>query len=364
MAAPVPERERIEARLERGGLVVELLRAPELLFRAASALRRASYDRGLVPCARLDAPVVSVGNLSAGGTGKTPMVAWVARELAQRSRRVGLLSRGYGARAGAGNDEAALLREILPEVPHVQGANRVAGGHELVARHGCDVVVLDDGFQHRKLARALDFVLLDATRPWGLAGCSDRDAPLLPRGLLREPPCALARADAIVVTRADQAKSADLLELRRAIERHAPGRPLALATHAPAALRALDGSRTELAELRGREIDVASGIGNPAAFERTLGSLGARLFEHRRFPDHHAFVAADLAGLGARWLVVTAKDAVKLRGLAWPALAQVRVLDVELALLEGRAALEALLDSLPAARGQRERTALHGGLHG
>jgi len=364
MAAPVPERERIEARLERGGLAVELLRAPELLFRALSSLRRSGYDRGWIPVARLDAPVVSVGNLSAGGTGKTPMVAWVARELARRGRRVGLLSRGYGARAGAGNDEAALLRELLPDVPHIQGANRVAGGYELVARHGCDAIVLDDGFQHRKLARALDFVLLDATRPWGLAGRDDRSAPLLPRGLLREPPCALARADAVIVTRADQTTSAELLDLRRAIERHAPGRPLALATHAPALLRALDGSRAELAELRGREIDVASGIGNPAAFERTLETLGARVVERRRFPDHHAFTAEDLAGLGSRWLVVTAKDAVKLRALSSSALASVRVLDIELALLEGRAALEALLDALPASRHERERSALHEGLHG
>ena len=364
MAAPGSERERIEARLERGGLAVELLRAPELLFRALSSLRRLGYDRGIVPVARLDAPVISVGNLSAGGTGKTPMVAWVARELARRGRRVGLLSRGYGARAGAGNDEAELLRELLPDVPHVQGANRVAGGHELVARHGCDVIVLDDGFQHRKLARALDLVLLDATRPWGLAGRSDRNAPLLPRGLLREPPCALARADAVIVTRADQATSADLLELRRAIEHHAPGRPLALATHAPAGLRALDGTRTELGELRGREVDVVSGIGNPAAFERTLERLGARLVERRRFPDHHAFTAENLAGLGTRWLVVTAKDAVKLRGLGSPALASVRVLDVELELLEGRAALEAMLDALPSSRRERERHALHEGLHG
>jgi len=364
MAAPVSERERIEARLERGGFAVELLRAPELVFRALSSLRRAGYDRGLIPSARLDAPVVSVGNLSAGGTGKTPLVAWVARELARRGRRVGLLSRGYGARAGALNDEAELLRELLPLVPHLQGADRVALGRELVARHGCDVLVLDDGFQHRKLARALDLVLLDATRPWGLAGRGDRDAPLLPRGLLREPPCALARADAVIVTRADQASSAELLEVRRAIERHAPGRPLALATHAPVALRALDGSRAELALLRGREIDVASGIGNPAAFERTLATLGARVVVRRRFPDHHAFTDDDLAGLGARPLLVTAKDAVKLRALATSALESVRVLDVELRLLEGSAALEALLDALSASHRERERAALHEGLHG
>ena len=364
MAASVAERERIEARLERGGLAVEFLRAPELLFRVVSGLRRALYDRRWLPTAKLDAPVVSIGNLSAGGTGKTPMVAWVARELGARGRRVGLLSRGFGARAGAGNDEAALLAELLPDVPHAQGADRIANGHGLIERHACDVLVLDDGFQHRKLARDLDIVLLDATRPWGLAGRSDHDAPLLPRGLLREPPSALSRADAVILTRVDQASTAELTDLRRAVERHAPGKALALASHAPARLRALDGACAELAELSGRDVDVVSGIGNPAAFQRTLEALGARVREHRRFPDHHAFTASDLAGLGARWIVVTAKDAVKLRALASPALGSLRVLDIELRFHEGQAALGALLDSLAPSRAQRERTALHEGLHG
>lgn len=358
------QRERIEARLERGGGAIELLRAPEALFRAVGALRRALYDRGLLPKARLTVPVVSVGNLSAGGTGKTPMVAWVARELAQRGRRVGLLSRGYGARAGEGNDEAALLAELLPGVPHVQDKDRARGGHALVQQHAVDAVVLDDGFQHRRLHRELDLVLLDATRPWGLAGRRDDDAPLLPRGLLREPPCALARADAIVLTRADQARDAELSELRRAVERHAPGKPLALAAHTPARLVSLDGEREELKALHGREVDVASGIGHPAAFEATLASLGARVRERRRFSDHHAFSAADLDGLGSRWLVVSAKDAVKLRPLAFAARAVVRVLEVELELLEGAPALAALLDALPVSQAQRERAALHEGLHG
>src|SRR5688572_24546059 len=245
--------QRIEDRLARGGAAVELLRVPAALFGAAAGLRRALYDLGWLPTERLDAPVISVGNLCAGGTGKTPMVAWIVRELTRRGRRPGIVSRGYGAPNGVANDEARLLAEALPEVPHVLDRDRARGGRELVGRH-VDVIVLDDGFQHRRLRRDLDLVLIDATRPWGLDGRSAAAAPLLPRGLLREPPAALSRAHAAVITRADQASDGELVELRREIARVAPGIALASAIHAPARLRNFEGASEPLAVLPGREV--------------------------------------------------------------------------------------------------------------
>lgn len=357
-------RVRVEERLARGGASVELLRVPAALFGVLAGLRGTLYDRGWLPSERVEAPVISVGNLSAGGTGKTPMIAWLARRLEARGRRVGIVSRGYGARAGESNDEARLLAELLPHVPHVLDADRVRGARKLIAEQRVDVVLLDDGFQHRRLARDLDLVLVDATRPWGLPGRKADHAPLLPRGLLREQPAALARAHGIVVTRVDQSSTAALVELRRELTQIAPGPALAFATHKPARLRAFDGSTELLAHLSGREIDVVSGIGHPAAFERTLTDLGARVREHRQFPDHHPFAARDLEGLGERWIVVTAKDAVKLRDVIGARAGMVRIVDVELELVEGEGVLEALFDALPDSSAGRERRAMHEGLHG
>lgn len=353
----------IEERLARGGLAVEFLHAPAALFGAVAALRGALYDRGVLPAARVDAAVVSVGNLTAGGSGKTPMCAWLARRLEGRGQRVGLLSRGWGAAKGEWNDEARLLARLAPQAAQIQDRDRVRGAWALIER-GVDVILLDDGFQHRRLARDLDLVLVDATRPWGLAGRTARNAPLLPRGLLRERPLALARASALVLTRVDQAASSDLLALRSELAQLAPHVPIACARHRPSALRSLRGASRALADLRGAEVDCVSALGSPAAFERTLEDLGARLVERRRLPDHHRYVPDDLAGLGAagRIVVTSAKDAVKLESLSL--MQELWVLEIEFELVEGGAPLEAMLDALPASRAARERDALHEGLHG
>ncbi|MEX1024539.1 MAG: tetraacyldisaccharide 4'-kinase [Planctomycetota bacterium] len=350
---------RVDERLALRGGGVEWLRLPAFLFGGVVALRGELYDRGWLPAARLEAPVVSVGNLSAGGTGKTPAVVDIARRLARRGRRVGLLSRGY--RGGAeGNDEARLLASLLPDVPHVADADRVRGGWQLIDA-GADVIVLDDGFQHRRLARDLDLVLIDALRPWGLAGAGAEPVrALLPRGLLRETPAALARADAIIVTRADRVTPDELAALESELSALAPGVPVLTASHRPVALRTPAGARSDVGALAGRTVELVSGIGNPEGFEATVRSLGARIAGHRRFPDHHAFVSGDLDGLGRdeRWVVVTAKDAVKLRG------ERVHVLEIEFTILSGEAILEAQLESLRAARHIERLDALHEGLHG
>ncbi len=363
-SAPPAGPARIEDRLARRGGAVELLRAPAALFGVLARLRGVLYDRRWLPVLDVATPVVSVGNLAVGGTGKTPFVAWLCGRFAARGLSPGILSRGYRAAAQGGgpNDEARLLAALLPDVPHVQDRDRVRGAVELEAR-AVDVIVLDDGFQHRRLARDLDVVLVDALRPFGLPAESPASEPvaaLLPRGFLREPKGALGRAHAVVVTRADAVPPAALADLERELARLAPRAALARAVHRPVGLRA-GSANLSLAHLIGRSVDLVSGIGNPAAFERTALALGAVVAGHRRFPDHHPFTAADLAGLGARPVLTTAKDAVRLpAGLPFEPL----VLDVALEVTEGAAALEALLDGLPESPARRARAALHEGLHG
>src|SRR5262245_48447207 len=232
-------RARIDRRLAQRGGALELLRLPSALFAGLSRLRAAGYERGWFARVGVPVPVVSVGNLTAGGTGKTPFAAFLAQRLAARGRRIGILSRGYGAprdSAQRENDEARWFRAHLPEGELAQDPDRVRGAEALIER-GVDVILLDDGFQHRRLARDLDLVLIDATRPWGLPPPSGGGAPVqacLPRGLMREPPRALARADALVLTRADQAAADALEALRPEPQRLGPGRPLVAGVHRPA----------------------------------------------------------------------------------------------------------------------------------
>ena len=382
-SGPVTKR-RVDARLAERGGAIELLRVPAFLYGLVVDLRARLYDRGWLPSTKLDAPVVSVGNLTAGGTGKTPFVRFLVEELTRRGWRPGILSRGYRAHAaseasersrepgttdrradGAAheNDEALMLERMLPGVARVQNPDRVAGGRELL-RRGVEVIVLDDGFQHRRLRRDLDLVLVDATRPWGLAPPAEAPrAPraLLPRGLLRERPEELRRAHALVITRSDQISPEALVALEEELESLVPGLPILLAEHRARRLVGPDGVDLPSA-LRGREVDLVSGLGNPEGFEASVRALGARIGVHRAFPDHHAYRPEDLDGLGeeGRWLVTTAKDAVKLETLGRP----FRVLEVELALGRGAQVLEALLDALPPGRARRERANLHEGLHG
>ncbi len=360
---------RPEALLAKRGGAVELLRLPAYFFGKLAGLRGKLYDRGVLRTRKLEAPVVCVGNLSVGGTGKTPMVLYLLKELSNRGRNPGVLSRGYHApQAGATNDEGLLFEVLSPGLLQVQNPDRVAGGRELIKR-GVDVVVMDDGFQHRGLHRDLDLVLVDATRPWGLPPVDSATAvrAVLPRGLLREAPSALNRADAIVLTRADQVDDDRRSRLEGELHEFAPGLPILWAVHRPAGLRSLSGGEEALVDLEGRDVSLVSGIGNPDAFEDTVRSLGAKVSGHLRFGDHHAFGPGDLASLADldQWIVTTAKDAVKLFDVLSPELrARVRVLSVEMVLTKGEQVLEALLDALPRSRSERERRSIHGGLHG
>ncbi len=297
----------VGAALRRGGL-----RLASLPYGLAVAARNRAFDRGWKQVVRAAVPVVSVGNLTVGGTGKTPCVEYVARFFRERELRAAILSRGYGAEGGR-NDEAMVLEENLPDVPHLQGPDRAQLAAAAVEELESEVLVLDDGFQHRRLARDLDVVLIDATNPWGYGH-------LLPRGLLRESPRGLRRAGVVVLTRRDQVEPSALNRLREDVARLAPGVPVAEATHRPVDLG--NGAASKALEtLRGRSVAAFCGLGNPEAFRRTLLSLGADVVAFRTYEDHHAYTRADVDDLRA-WavrlatdcvVVTTQKDLVKLR---------------------------------------------------
>jgi tetraacyldisaccharide 4'-kinase len=276
-------------------------------------LRNACYDRGWKASVRVSVPIVSVGNLTLGGTGKTPCVEYVARFFRRQAMRVAILSRGYGGGARR-NDEARLLEDNLPDVPHLQGADRAALAQVAVEELESEVLVLDDGFQHRRLARDLDLVLVDATQPWG-------HGHLFPRGLLREPPSSLRRAGMVLLTRCDQVSATERGRLREEVAHHAPHVPVAESMHRPLEWVNATGETAALDTLAARPSLAFCGIGNPEAFRGTLDSVGIDVGGFRTYADHHAYTRSDVEDLRA-WarqqpndgvVVTTQKDLVKLR---------------------------------------------------
>ena len=299
------------------------LRALSVPYAIATGARRWLYDAGIFSVRRATVPVLSVGNITVGGTGKTPLVEHLARGLVSRGRRPAVVMRGYGATAAGGSDEATILRRNLGDgVTVIVNPNRYEGVQTAARESGADVAVLDDGFQHIGLARDLDIVALDATSPFGFGR-------LLPAGCLREGPAALMRAQAIVITRADLPPEEDVAALRAHVERIARGACIAEAVYAPTALEpAPGGSDTkvpDIAVLDGTRAAAFCGIGNPYVFGMTIRGLGARLVYSKRFADHHPFtldelamVAREAGARGAALVLTTQKDAARIPEGAWP----------------------------------------------
>lgn len=280
-------------------------------YATAIALRNAAYDHGWFSSTRLSVPVISVGNITTGGTGKTPVVAWLVQELQRRGYRPGIVSRGYRSLDGEVNDEALVLERLCPGVPHVQDRDRIRGGQRAINQFGCDVLVLDDAFQHRRIVRDLDIVLIDALQPWGYGH-------LLPRGLLREPCSSLARADVVLLTRADQLAPAELAAISEQVALHCLHAPPVPVRFCPRDWLTVDGTRLPLATWQAQRVAMVCGIGSPTGFRQTLAPLTTVVAE-RLFTDHHHYTRADLDDL-ERWrqelglsaLVTTLKDLVKI----------------------------------------------------
>jgi tetraacyldisaccharide 4'-kinase len=305
----------------RRGIRVMLLRwllaLASLIYGVITSIRNLLYDRQILSIRRCTAPVISVGNLTVGGTGKTPVVAYLAEQLRQRGIRVTIVSRGYGAVAGAVNDEALELERLLPDVPHVQNPDRYAAAQMAVDELAAQVILLDDAFQHRKLHRDFEVVLLDATNPFGFGH-------LLPRGLLRESIRGLRRADLIVLTRADLVSRDELNQIQSRAEKVAGTRSWIETTHRPKSLLHWPDRLEPIEKLQGSRVLIFSGIGNPKAFLQTVKNQGAEVVEELRFEDHCSYQREDVERL-QRWaegllrtqtidfLVCTTKDLVKLR---------------------------------------------------
>ena len=289
----------------------------------------ASYTWGVRRRRKLPCPVVSIGNLTLGGTGKTPLTMWVARWYQQQGWRVAVLSRGYGARPPArlrvvssghgplvdwqaAGDEPYLLARCLPGVPVLIGKDRYRIGRYAYEQFGAHVLILDDGFQHHALQRDLDIVLIDASNPFG-------SGALFPRGILREPIRALHRADAIVLTRVEMAGET-LPALWQQMRQWNKQQPIyCLATVVEALHCQGTHSTVDLAALRQGRVVAFVGIGNPQAFVTTLTRLGAEVAALLVFPDHHPYTQEDWQTIvatadkqQAACLVTTEKDAVRL----------------------------------------------------
>jgi len=295
------------------GFLRGLLAAASGLYALVVAARNVCYDRRLTKIGRVGVPVISVGNVTLGGTGKTPLVAWLARWFQTRGVRVALVSRGYKAHSGAPNDEALELAARLPDTPHVQNPRRVAGAQQAIREHGAELIVLDDAFQHRRIHRDLDIVLLDALEPFGWEH-------VFPRGLLREPLAGLRRADVVVLSRSDAVSGDRRAAIRRRVADLAPRAEWVEVVQRPVGLRSTDGRQETLERIAGRRVAAFCGIGNPAGFRHTLQTCGCQVVDFREFPDHHSYPARDLESL-ARWadglaeiaaIVCTHKDLVKI----------------------------------------------------
>ncbi len=295
------------------GLLLRLALAPAGgIYGAVAGLRRALYEEHLFCRQRPPVPVLSVGNLTAGGTGKTPFVALLCRVLKGLGRNPAVLLRGYGCADPQKADEALLYARLLPGVGIYAGANRSLSVLRAVA-DGYDTIVLDDGFQHLRLMRDMDIVLLDATCPFG-GGWP------LPAGMLRERPTALSRADLICLTRTDQVSAGTLELIQERIRLNARNVPVMHCIHRPSRLTDLSGRVLPLESLTGRKVAALSGIGRPDAFAATLRDLGAEVCAAVNFADHQKYtpagISAALRRLDRQWTpVVTEKDAVKLDGL-------------------------------------------------
>ena len=297
------------------------------IYGGVVAVRNRKYDRHRDRTARLPARVISVGNITVGGTGKTPLVIFLAERLQKRGHGVAVLSRGYGrmtrhvhavpdgrdapADPAESGDEPALMARRLDGIPVVVGKDRVSASRMCIQRYGSDMLILDDGFQHRRLGRDLDIVVIDAREPFG-------NRWLLPAGPLREPLFVLSRAGAVVLSRSDQA-GAGLEEIIREIRRRTAA-PVFLARHRARDWIGIPENGTlPLESLAGRSCFAFSGIGHPDAFRETLRETGVDIAAFLRYPDHHRYRERDLKRVlreaekhGASAILTTEKDGVRI----------------------------------------------------
>ena len=302
-----------------------------LVYGGAVRILRAGYNFGWFSQKKLPRPVISIGNITVGGSGKTPLVIWLVKRLTRQGVKVAVLTRGYKGGA-AGNDEVRMIREALPDVPVIVGADRCAAAMEFLKTSNVDGFVMDDGFAHRRLCRDLDIVAVECLRGFG-------NGHLLPRGILREGLSGLKRADIIVVTKLDLNPDGEQ-SILETLKHAAIEKPVIRSRQRAAGLANLrDKTSQDPSWLNGRNVMVLSSIADPKALEETLKNLGACIAGRLDYPDHHAYSARDLRRISGLCrdkfspvIVTTAKDAVKLEPLLpqVPVELDIRILNIEL----------------------------------
>jgi len=339
-----------------GALLPSLLAPVGWGCRLGVGIRNRLYDSGALQVKRAPVPCVSVGNLVVGGTGKTPVTKWVSRALGHAGLRAAVISRGYGGEkrgpevvvAGDGaarlyGDEPVMLALEQPQVPVVVGRDRWAAGMKAAEDCGAEVLVADDAFQHRRLARDLDIVVVDAARLFG-------NGRVFPRGPLREPVAALARADVVFLTRVSAAGES-LAEARALLASLAPAAEFVESDIVPSGWRLHVPGSMEASGPPEGGVFAFCGLANPEAFAGTLEETGCRINGRRAFPDHHRYAERDLEDLaravdesGAAAAVTTAKDAVRIE--SWPGRVPLFVLDVELRITAGEGRLREIIEAV------------------
>ena len=293
-------------------------------------LRNFLYSNGWLKAHPVDAAVICVGNITVGGTGKTPLVIWLCKQISTNSE-CAILTRGYKARRAScvmrrakeeqntqyairntQIDEPAMLAESCPQAKVVVNPDRVAGAAEAIGQFGAKVLIMDDGFQHRRLARDLDIIAIDATQPFGYG-------KMLPAGLLREPVTSLKRAGAVVITRCDQISEAQLSGLEEELRTINPDMVIAKSIHAAVSARMTDDEEIDVGLLKNKKIFAFCGIGNPGAFLNTIETLGSELVGSKVYDDHHHYTDTCLADIreqaqkvGADLALTTQKDWTKI----------------------------------------------------
>jgi len=294
-------------------------------------------------------PVICVGNITTGGTGKTPLVIWLAEMIRQKGLKCAILTRGYKTRKGRLSDEPALLTKSCPDAVIMVNPDRVMAAKKAIQEYGAQVLVMDDGFQHRRLARDLNIVAIDAMSPFG-------GGFVLPAGLLREPVSSLKRADAVIITRSNQAPEIQLHLIEERIRRVNPAAVIARSSHVPVKVGMLKGMSLDVESLKGQNIFAFCGIGNPDGFFGMLKDMKLSLVGTRVYDDHWDYSPSDMEEirreakkLGADIVLTTQKDWVKTAlAAAWdgdePPL--LGYLDIRLEIAEGKDRIVELIDGV------------------
>ncbi len=284
---------------QNSGLVATILRfflyVASGIYSTIIWVRNCLYSKGWLKTHRADAVVISIGNITTGGTGKTPLVIWLCNQLT-KNYNIAVLTRGYKSRAQESQnyrDEPAILSENCPKAKVIVNPDRVAGAAEATSKFGANVLIMDDGFQHRRLGRDLNIIAIDATMPFGYG-------KMLPAGLLREPTSSLKRADAVVITRCNQITETELSQIEKKLGIINPDMLIAKSIHTPTYIKLKNNEEIGLEQIKGKTIFAFCGIGNPEAFLNTIRQLGGNLIGSKVLNDHYHYTDSCLADINKR----------------------------------------------------------------